>query len=398
MSRELPEGWKWKRLKDIIAQRKGTKPDLIDTNLGDPLVYLTADYLRTRSADYYVPRDKIRKCVLSDSANLLLIWDGSNSGQVFKGANGVVASTMVKINITDPDVDPDFLYYYLLNGFSLLNAKTVGGSIPHVSAAIWKAMRIPVPPRAVQQRIVSILSASEDLKDSSEQSVELIDWFYRNLYISTFYGSNPDFMSWEPMTFRDLALEKKSSFRTGPFGSQLRHSEFISDGVAVLGIDNVVENRFRWAQRRYISLEKYEKLKRYRVFPGDVLITIMGTVGRSCIVPADIPMSISTKHLVSITCDTSRFDPLFLSHTVIFHPDIRNQLERAGRGAIMDGLNMGIIKSLSFRAPPLDLQKQYSKKVQTIERAREANLRVRDESDTLLKALFSEYFAGRYGS
>src|SRR5690606_16375969 len=149
--------------------------------------------------------------------------------------------------------------------------------LPRVSMQAFWAHEIPLPPLAEQRRIAAVLDKADALRRKRLQALEKLDALLQNTYLQIVGPKHPGFLSWPKRKVAELAAKHKGSMRTGPFGSALKHSEFVDEGIAVLGIDNAVQNRFAWSERRYITPEKYQKLKRYTVKPQDVIITIMGT-------------------------------------------------------------------------------------------------------------------------
>jgi type I restriction enzyme, S subunit len=250
---------------------------------------------------------------------------------------------------------------------------------------------IPLPPLEEQKRIAIILDKADIIRHKRQKAIGLIENLIQSSFVSMVGSSAKTYKEWPKMNFEELCSSNKKSLRTGPFGSDLKHSEFVDQGIAVLGIDNAVKNQFAWGQLRFITEEKYEKLKRYKVYPQDVIITIMGTTGRSAVVPKDIPESISTKHLAVLTINNEIADPEFISNSIHRHPEILKQIQKANKGAIMPGLNLGIIKSLELRIPPIKLQKQFSA---ILEKTRSTQEKYRKLNNALFNSLSQKAFRG----
>jgi type I restriction enzyme S subunit len=284
-----------------------------------------------------------------------------------------------------------YLWHWLTSVEGELANKGKGATFKQVNRNDIGELSIPMPPLDEQKRIAEVLDEADSLRVRRRTSIAFINDLTRSVFLEMFGDTASEFRT---VTVGDLATPRRNSIRTGPFGSQLLHGEFVESGIPVLGIDNAVNNEFRWAKRRFITEEKYQKLSRYRVFPGDVIITIMGTCGRCAVVPEDVGLAINTKHLCCISLDRSKCLPEFLHSYFLMHPIARSYLEQTAKGAIMDGLNMNIIKAMPVALPPLDQQERYVAVAREVQEQRLRQLRHLEGLEELFGSLQARAFRG----
>lgn len=301
-----------------------------------------------------------------------------------------VCSTDILPILPGPQINKSYLAHYLRQNsmVEFANSRATGANLPRLSPKQLEQFPVPLPSLREQRRIAAILDQADAIRTKRRQVIERLDALPQQAYHERF-GQLP-----ATLTVEELAVAEKGSIRTGPFGSQLLHSEFVDAGIAVLGLDNVVGNIFTWGERRYITYEKYEKLKRYTVNGGDVLISIMGTTGRCVVVPNNIPTAINTKHICAITPDVNKIHPDLLRAAFLWHPESRSYLRRQTKGAIMDGLNMGIIKGMPVPDIPIDQQSTFADLLGAIEADRSRATAAMQQDDALFTSLQSRAFKG----
>ena len=360
------------KLEDVCERGSSNlkQSDIIDAT-GDYPIYGASGYIG--NVDFYH----------QDKPYVAVVKDGAGIGRTtLHPAKSSVIGTMQYL-LPKENVLPEYLCYVVR--YMHLEKYFTGATIPHIYFKDYKNEQFNLDSLERQAEIVDILGKCERVIASREDELQKLDELIKARFVEMFANGNHD---WQEVSIADICEDT----RTGPFGSALHHDEFVDSGVFVLGIDNAVENKFSYNRMRYITDEKYEKLKRYTVYPGDVIITIMGTVGRSAVIPDDMPKAINTKHLACLTPDATIVDSYFLSNAFQIHPVIRGQLERQCKGAIMDGLNLTIIKGLRFELPPLDLQKEFVQFFKQVDKSKVAVQKSLDEAQKLFNSLMQEYF------
>ena len=157
--------------------------------------------------------------------------------------------------------------------------------------------------------------------------------------------------AWSVLPLEALLDHVPNPIRSGPFGSALLKQELKPSGIPLLGIDNVHVERFAADFIRFVGYDKYLELKRYTVRPRDLMITIMGTVGRCCVVPESIGTALSSKHVWTITLDVSRYLPDIACWQINYAPWILKQLRKDEQGGVMASIRSETLRSLMFPVP-----------------------------------------------
>jgi type I restriction enzyme S subunit len=324
----------------------------------------------------------------------LIFGSGGNASIHYCNQKFATSTDCFVVNQDSEDIDVKYVYYYLKSNIKILEDGFKGAGLKHISKKYISEIKIPLLQLEDQQKIAQLLSQIKELINKREKSIKLLDELIKSTFLDMFIN-NPENTTWELKKIENLAVNQKGSMRTGPFGSDLLHSEFVEDGeVAVLGIDNAVNNKFMWGQRRYITNEKYEQLKRYTIYPNDIIITIMGTVGRTAVIPENIPLAINTKHLAALTLNQELVNSFFIAHSLRENPYILNQIKKKTRGALMDGLNLTIIKNLSLLLPPKPLQDKFAEIVTQIENTKTFYQNSLTELNNLFGSISQKAFKG----
>ena len=255
---------------------------------------------------------------------------------------------------------PTYLFWYLFHthdtgGTKGFQKQTTG--IRNLDYGAYLRQRVPLPPLSEQKRIADILERASRILRMNGMARSACARLTERLFVKMFADPSP---TWKRSRLEELLRVKEGALQSGPFGTHLHNYDFVASGVVLaVGIDNVQNGEFVLGRNRRITAEKYEELAKFTLEEGDVLITIMGTVGRSCVFPAEASPAICTKHVYRIQLN-DRLNPEYLSAALRFSRSVRAQLGAGVSGQIVAGLKSSDLRRLEVRVPPRTLQDEFS--------------------------------------
>ncbi len=171
---------------------------------------------------------------------------------------------------------------------------------------------------------------------------------------------------WLELEFGDLFSRPGDDIVDGPFGSNLKASEYVSSGFPVARLQNIDRNRFVAKNLQFVSTKKTEELVRHTFIPKDILITKLGDpLGKACLAPKNIAKGVLVADVVRARLTHEWVDRRFLCYQ-INSTYIVDQFKDQTKGTTRPRVNLTKIRALKARLCPLKEQSRIVAKLEEL--------------------------------
>ncbi|MDY6330884.1 MAG: restriction endonuclease subunit S [Fibrobacter sp.] len=380
--------WEWKEFEDCIERVKYTTkiPSKDYLQEGEfPIVSqedcLISGYWNDRSDLFKVTKPIV---IFGDHTKVLKYIDFD----FVLGADGV------KILCPKDYLNAHFFFYFLKS----VNFDNLGYARHY---RLLKELSVPIPPLSEQKRIVKFLdeefSKIDTLKTNAETNLKNAKELFettleKELNPPSRHSERSEESSaelpsgWEWKTLGDVCEKISDGSHNPPKGTAANEYKMLSS-------KNIFNDSLNFDDPRFLTKEEFDlENKRTNVKKGDILLTIVGTIGRCCVFLEDEPV-VFQRSVAVLKPNVSLVYSRFLMYGII-----ALNIEKLGRGAAQKGVYLKQLSNISIPLPPLSVQKEIVARLDKLSenvKCLEANYKkIIANCDELKKSILKKTFEG----
>lgn len=342
--------------------------------LKDTTEYITEDGLKNSSTKI-IKKGSIVYTIFATLGEVCILDIDATTNQAIAG-----------ITIKDNRVELEYLYYFLKSLKPYVNSIGRGVAQNNINISILRDFDIPLPSKERQIRISQILKKTYAIITNRQQQIEELELLIQSRFSEMF--GDPDK---NPLGWVECALSKKINVIGGYAFKSEKFDE--NSGIPVLRIGNINTGYFKPVNMVY--WKKDENLERYAIYPGDLVISLTGTVGKDdygnvCILGNNYEMYYLNQRNAKLEI-LEGLDKYYLSQLLKFE-QIKKKLTGISRGVRQANISNKDILDLVIPVPPIEIQKQFAKFIQQVDKSKFVIQKSIDETQELFDSLMQEYF------
>jgi type I restriction enzyme, S subunit len=407
---ELPKGWEWKRLIDLLdVLVSGTRPKGGVRGVTEGVPSVGGEHV-TQSGDFdwsaikYVPRsffNEMKRGNISEG-DVLVVKDGATTGKTalvrkdFAFSEAVVNEHVFLLRPSD-GIAPEFLFWFLWSdaGQRAVLANFRGAAQGGITRAFAENVLVPVPRRPEQDHIVAEIEdrvSAIDLGTARlQQALTRMDAMQRAVLAEAVNDS------WERVPLQQVLV----SLRNGIFVSRPAPEP---PGIPIFRISAVRPMALDVTDIRYAPAD-LDPDEKFFVEEGDLLFTRYSGnpnyVG-ACALARGLPQpTLHPDKLIRGIVDRSQAEPAFLEIACSAGETLREIARRRKTTAGQVGIAGGQLKTVPVPLPSLETQREICTSVDSrlvaVNRLREEASSALRRASELKRAVLHRALLGRVG-
>ena len=388
----MREGWTYKTFGEVGSFLRGKsiqKADFIEN--GFPCIHYGQIHTKFGvSVDKHlseIPLELYNKSIIASHGDVIIAitsedLEGSCKSTAWLGDYDVAVSSHAAVY--KHNINPKFIAYYLRSkSFYYEKMKYARGfKVVEIKPTDIERIPIPVPPIAEQERIVAELDLLSGVIEKKKEQLKAYDQLAQSIFYTMFGDPVENEREWDISELNNVCDVRDGTHDT---------PKYQEEGYPLITSKNVVDGRIIFDNVNFISKEDFDNIsKRSRVDDGDIIMPMIGTIGKPTIVVKDRDFAIKNVALIKFVPNT-RVLNIFIQ-SIMASSSFDTYMKSRNKGGTQKFIALGDIRKLKVPVPPLSLQQEFAEKIETIEHQKALVQQSIEETQTMFDYTMDKYF------
>jgi type I restriction enzyme S subunit len=347
---------------------------------GDMPIVRIRDVIRGHSSTFY-NGEFDKKYVLRDG-DMLIGMDGEFNLAKWQGGPAVLNQRVCRISASSGILDDGYLFRFLPSALKAIENVTPFVTVKHLSVKTIRDIEIPLPPLAEQRRIAEVLDKAEALRAKRRAALAQLDSLTQSLFLDLFGDPVANPKGWPSVKFGSIGTLDRGVSKHRP-----RNDPKLLDGPYPLVQTGEVSNCGGYITE-YEQTYSELGLCQSKMWPiGTLCITIAANIAKTGILTFRACFPDSVVGFNSQEAATVEFIRVWLSF-------LQKTLEENAPESAQKNINLAILRNLDVPLPPIDLQREFARRITAVEKLKTAQRAALAELDALFASLQHRAFRG----
>lgn len=321
-----------------------------------------------------------------NDGDILISWSASIGVYVWRGEKAVLNQHIFKVKFDKQvNICKKFFIYQVENILKKAILETHGATMKHLTKPVFDSLPFYLPDIKKQNEISAILDKISEIISLRQQQLKKLDELVKSRFIEMFGEPDKNTFNW--------SKEKLGEHLDVVNGFAFKSEGFTDIGIPVLRIGNINSGTFK--ATNMVFWPNDATLFRYKIYPGDLVISLTGTVGKDdygnvCILGTEYKEYYLNQRNAKLDIKNT-INKYYLSQILKFN-EIKNQLTGISRGVRQANISIKDILSLSVPIPPIELQDKFADFVKQTDKSKLEIQKSLDKLEILKKSLMQQYF------